>query len=86
MTLGNTIKHRAHKLAYQKVAKLMLETQDSELSIEGRKLVQLIVDNLEYKNWEIDGVPNLWEVLSDSKKTKNDLHILGIDRLKTSGD
>lgn len=57
----NTIKHRAHKLAYQKVAQRMLDAS----SASGDELILLnrIMDNIRYKGWENGGVPNLWQTI-----------------------
>ncbi|KAK8021454.1 hypothetical protein PG990_006592 [Apiospora arundinis] len=59
----NTIKHRAQKLAYQKVAQHMLARPEQEMDAADKELVQLILDNMAYKGYECEQVPNLWEVL-----------------------
>ncbi|KAK8083666.1 hypothetical protein PG996_002447 [Apiospora saccharicola] len=63
----NTIKHRAQKLAYQKVAQRMLSRPEGEMGTVDRELVQLIINSNEYVGWERGQVPNLWDVLLDRK-------------------
>lgn len=66
--IRNTIKHRAQRLAYQKVAERML-AQDGELSIarSDRALLTSILDNIRYQGWENDNVVNLWQMIKDSR-------------------
>ncbi|KAK8055461.1 hypothetical protein PG993_000688 [Apiospora rasikravindrae] len=59
----NTIKHRAQKLAYGKVARHMLARSEEELDGADRQLVQLVINANEYMGWEWGQVPNLWEIL-----------------------
>ncbi|KAK8140326.1 hypothetical protein PG984_000392 [Apiospora sp. TS-2023a] len=66
----NTIKHRAQKLAYQKVAQHMLSRPEGEMGAVDRELVPLIINSNEYIGWERGQVPNLWEVLLDRKTTQ----------------
>ena len=56
----NTIKHRAHRLAYQKVAERMLADKHPDGVLLG-----WILDNIQYQGWEVDRVPNLWQVIMD---------------------
>ncbi|OQE16626.1 hypothetical protein PENSTE_c023G07174 [Penicillium steckii] len=60
----NTIKHRAHRLAYQKVAERMLH--DGEMANSDRALVNSILGNIRYQGWEDDKVVNLWQEIKDS--------------------
>jgi sarcosine oxidase delta subunit len=64
--MRNTIKHRAHKLAYQKVAEHMLAS-DNEASITTSDSVLLTktLQNINYRGWENDQVVNLWQIVSD---------------------
>ncbi|KAI9036779.1 uncharacterized protein KD926_001301 [Aspergillus affinis] len=57
----NVIMHRAHTLAYQKVAEEMLA--DGSMSEEDGFLLQDILDHLQYRGWERDQVVNLWQTL-----------------------
>lgn len=59
----NTIKHRAQKLAYQKVARRMLDRPEGEMDAVDRELVQLVINSSGYVGWERGQVPNLWQVL-----------------------
>lgn len=65
LEIRNTIKHRAHKLAYQKVAERMLEQEDDFL-ITGsdRTLLKAILDNIHYQGWQSGSVVNLWTMIS----------------------
>ncbi|KAK2873576.1 hypothetical protein FQN49_002263 [Arthroderma sp. PD_2] len=60
----NTIKHRAQKLAYKRVAEQMLaartleEDQDSDL-------LESILKAFHYADWEQGRVPNLWQRVAD---------------------
>ena len=60
----NTIKHRAHKAAYRRVAETYLQQSHSRTS-DDAKLLNAIVDAIDYKNWENDGVPNLWALVAE---------------------
>jgi hypothetical protein len=64
--MRNTIKHRAHKLAYRKVAEHMLAS-DNEASTTASDSVLLtrILQNINYRGWENDKVVNLWQITSD---------------------
>lgn len=64
--IRNTIKHRAQRLAYQKVAERML-AQDRTLSIacSDRALLTSILDNIRYQGWENGSVVNLWQMIND---------------------
>lgn len=59
----NTIKHRAHKAAYRRVAETFLE-QSHLRSPDDAKLLNAIIDALDYKNWDSGGPPNLWALLA----------------------
>lgn len=61
--IRNTIKHRAHRLAYQKVAERML--RDGELARSDRALLTRILDNIRYHGWENGSVVNLWQMIKD---------------------
>jgi hypothetical protein len=63
--MRNTIKHRAHKLAYQKVAELMLAA-DNGASITGSDHVLLtkVLESIRYQGWETDEVVNLWQMIA----------------------
>jgi len=61
--IRNTIKHRAHRLAYQKVAERML--QDGELARSDRALLTSILDNIRYRGWKNGSVVNLWQLIKD---------------------
>lgn len=61
----NTVKHRAHKLAYEKVTRRMLAKSDEELSLRDRELLKVTMKSMSYEGWESDQVPNLWQVLLD---------------------
>lgn len=60
----NTIKHRAHKAAYRRVAATYQEQSDS-LSAHDAKLLAAIVEALDYKDWETDGPSNLWALIAE---------------------
>ncbi len=64
--IRNTIKHRAHKLACQKVAERMLG-QENEFSITGtdRILLKATLENIHYQGWESGSVVNLWAMIKD---------------------
>lgn len=55
----NTIRHRAHKAAYRRVAEICQE-QSHLHSSDDAKLLSAIVDALDYENWESGGPPKLW--------------------------
>ncbi|KAK8088038.1 hypothetical protein PG997_002999 [Apiospora hydei] len=60
----NTVKHRAQKLAYAKVARHMLaRSGGEEMEDADRQLAQLNLMANEYSGWEWGQVPNLWEIL-----------------------
>lgn len=59
----NTIKHRAHKAAYRRVAETFLEQSHSH-SPDDMKLSHAIIDTLDYKNWDSGGPPNLWALVA----------------------
>ncbi|EFR00364.1 hypothetical protein MGYG_03366 [Nannizzia gypsea CBS 118893] len=61
----NTIKHRAHKLAYKKVAERMMA--DCTQSVSDKALLECILDVIDYASWEKDGVCNLWQVVTDEE-------------------
>ncbi|WEW59733.1 hypothetical protein PRK78_005213 [Emydomyces testavorans] len=61
----NTIKHRAHKLAYQKVAQQMLKQSNASKAGNDRVLLERIMDNIHYQGWEAGRVPNLWQTILD---------------------
>ena len=63
----NTIKHRAHKLAYLKVALHFIEVgTDADLS---RK----IADNITYEDWGRGQRLNLWRVVLESEQSKSNV-------------
>lgn len=60
----NTMKHRAHKLAYRKVAERMLtEAERNRNAGKDASLLKEILDNLQYKGWETNEASNLWQVV-----------------------
>jgi len=61
----NTIKHRAHKLAYQLVAAQMIEWSEDRLSSQDRELVELTISAMRYQGWQQGEVPNLWQAIID---------------------
>ena len=60
--IRNTIKHRAHRLAYQKVAERMLASEATDVD---RMLLESVLDNIRYREWEHDGTVNLWQLVKD---------------------
>ncbi|KAF7585203.1 hypothetical protein BBP40_011750 [Aspergillus hancockii] len=61
----NTIKHRAHKLAYEKVAERLLACADDNcITGSDRALLERTLDNIRYKPSE-HGVVNLWQMIMD---------------------
>ncbi|KAM5496332.1 hypothetical protein McanMca71_007882 [Microsporum canis] len=60
----NTIKHRAHKLAYEKVAERMLADCIQE-SVLDDNLLELILKAIYYVGWEQGKAPNLWQRIAD---------------------
>ncbi|KAE8138043.1 hypothetical protein BDV38DRAFT_292447 [Aspergillus pseudotamarii] len=64
--MRNTIKHRAHKLAYKKVAERMLaQGDDGSITSDDRVLLEQILDHIRYEGWESKGVVNLWQTVID---------------------
>ena len=64
--MRNTIKHRAHKLAYQKVAERMLAADNEDSDTDGeRELLVRVLENIHYQGWEKVGVVNLWQMVLD---------------------
>ncbi|GAB1203308.1 hypothetical protein APSETT445_001937 [Aspergillus pseudonomiae] len=62
----NTIKHRAHKLAYKKVAERMLAQGDgSSITTDDRVLLEQVLDHIRYEGWESNAVVNLWQAIID---------------------
>ncbi|KAK6838202.1 hypothetical protein RU639_000430 [Aspergillus parasiticus] len=62
----NTTKHRAHKLAYRKVAERMLaQGDDGSITNDDRVLLERVLDHIRYEGWESKGVVNLWQVIID---------------------
>lgn len=55
----NTIRHRAHKAAYRRVAESYQHSSD-RLIADDVKLLHAIVKALDYTDWEIGGLPKLW--------------------------
>ncbi|KGO74542.1 hypothetical protein PITC_098810 [Penicillium italicum] len=64
--MRNTIKHRAHRLAYQKVAERMLAPENGA-SITGndRSLLAGVLKSVHYEDWESDREVNLWQMIQD---------------------
>ncbi|KAJ5302112.1 hypothetical protein PENANT_c008G05275 [Penicillium antarcticum] len=61
--MRNTIKHRAHKLAYQKVAERMLAADNgASITASDRVLLTKVLENIRYQGWEKDEVVNLWQM------------------------
>jgi hypothetical protein len=64
--MRNTIKHRAHKLAYQKVAERMLAAEDGvKITASDCVLLAGVIENIRYQGWEKDEVVNLWQMVSN---------------------
>ncbi|KAE8353320.1 hypothetical protein BDV28DRAFT_133387 [Aspergillus coremiiformis] len=62
----NTIKHRAHKLAYKKVAERMLaQGDDNSITRDDRVLLECILDNIHYKIRDSGEAVNLWQTIMD---------------------
>ncbi|BAE57741.1 unnamed protein product [Aspergillus oryzae RIB40] len=62
----NTTKHRAHKLAYRKVAERMLaQGDDGSITNNDRVLLERVVDHIRYEGWESNDVVNLWQAIID---------------------
>ncbi|KAE8357676.1 hypothetical protein BDV27DRAFT_81921 [Aspergillus caelatus] len=62
----NTIKHRAHKLAYKKAAERMLaQGDDGSITNDDRVLLEQVLDHIRYEGWESKGVVNLWQTVID---------------------
>ncbi|KAJ5815909.1 hypothetical protein N7447_008142 [Penicillium robsamsonii] len=64
--MRNTIKHRAHRLAYQKVAERML-APENRVSITSNDYVLLsgVLKSIHYQGWESDRAVNLWQMIKD---------------------
>ncbi|KAE8373374.1 hypothetical protein BDV26DRAFT_69205 [Aspergillus bertholletiae] len=66
----NTLKHRAHKLAYIKVAERMLAQSDNDsITNDDRVLLKQVLDHSRYEGWERNGVVNLWQTVIDMNMT-----------------
>ncbi|OQE15961.1 hypothetical protein PENFLA_c029G01718 [Penicillium flavigenum] len=64
--IRNTIKHRAHRLAYQKVAERMLAPENGVLiTSHDRVLLSGILKSIHYQDWENDMGVNLWQMIKD---------------------
>ena len=62
----NTTKHRAHKLAYKKVAERMLaQGDDGSITNDDRVLLEHVLDHIRYEGWDSKGVVNLWQTIID---------------------
>ncbi|KAF2664392.1 hypothetical protein BT63DRAFT_465241 [Microthyrium microscopicum] len=62
----NTIKHRAQKLAYRKVAAKMLIKARLGEERQDEELLERIFDSLDYRGWESGHVVNLWGLVTES--------------------
>ncbi|KGO64284.1 hypothetical protein PEX1_045680 [Penicillium expansum] len=64
--MRNTIKHRAHRLAYQKVAERMLAPETGvSVTSNDYLLLKGVLKSIRYEDWESDGGVNLWQMIKD---------------------
>jgi sarcosine oxidase delta subunit len=64
--MRNTIKHRAHRLAYQKVAERMLASENGvSITSNDRVLLSGILKSIPYQDCESNGNVNLWQMIKD---------------------
>lgn len=64
--MRNTIKHRAHRLAYQKVAERMLAPENGvSITSDDHLLLAGVLKNIQYQDWESDRKVNLWQMIKD---------------------
>ncbi|KAJ6181229.1 hypothetical protein N7519_011690 [Penicillium mononematosum] len=64
--MRNTVKHRAHRLAYQKVAERVLAPENGVLiTSNDRVLLSGILKGIHYEDCESDRGVNLWQMIKD---------------------